>query len=457
MRYRIGVALVTVAITLAGCTGSDPVGNSTSSTTSAPAVIAAPETPTAIEVFEQVSPSIAFVETDIGTGSGILIEHNILLTAAHVVWPQRTVRVSFPGGGSTNSAQVIGTDLLADLAIVDVSNITGLPDPLPAGNGEELPIGSSVYMIGYPAEPERNPEPTISEGILSRIREWQSEGWTFLQSDAAVVGGQSGGALVDGDGNVIGVTNFQLATEYGISGSMSDVADRIEAMKESSVNSEIGDRLPPSGGTDASHQIRVAHFWDKQAFTFEVPLFTKVDISTNGDSDTAVEVMTIDGFSLTYADENEGGGEVATVRTSLLGPHLAVVTSWSTGEISDLVVGSTELTPWEDPDDGIVLTKPGQLHGNIDFPGDVDWFWLDLGDGQSATIEVDSVTVDAEIYIDSLDNAGDFSLAYDDNSGGGPFGTNPRLIFTAEEFGSYLVIVSDLARTGPGAYILTIE
>ena len=457
MRYRIGAALVALAIGLAACTSGDPTVAPTPSTKPAPAVTAAPQTPSAIDVFEKVSPSIAFVETDIGTGSGILIEHNILLTAAHVVWPQRTVRVSFPGGGSTDSAQVIGTDLLADLAIVDVSDITGLPDPLPAGNGEELPIGSSVYMIGYPAEPERNPEPTISEGILSRIREWRSEGWTFLQSDAAVVGGQSGGALVDADGNVIGVTNFQLATEYGISGSMSDVADRIEAMKTTDANAEIGDRLPPGGGTDESHQVQVAHFWDQQAFTFEVPLFTKVEVSTNGDADTAVELMTIDGFSLTYADENEGGGEVATARTSLLGPHLVVVTSWSTGEIEDLVIGSTELTPWDDPDDGIVLTKPVQLHGNIDFPGDVDWFWLDLGDGQSATIDVDSVTVDAEIYIDALDNAGEFSLAYDDNSGGGPFGTNPRLIFTAEEFGSYLVIVSDLARTGPGAYVLTVE
>jgi hypothetical protein len=457
VRYRIGMILAALVIGLTGCDGSDPAVESVPSTTTAPAVVAAPQAPTAIEVFEKVSPSIAFVETDIGTGSGILIEHNILLTAAHVVWPQRTVRVSFPGGGSTDSAQVIGTDLLADLALVDVSGVTDLPDPLPAGNGEELPIGSSVYMIGYPAEPERNPEPTISEGILSRVREWRSESWTFLQSDAAVVGGQSGGALVDAEGNVIGVTNFQLATEYGISGSMSDVAERIAAMKTTAVNPEIGDRLPPGGGTYESHQVRVAHFWDQQAFTFEVPLFTKVEVSTNGDTDTAVELMTIDGFSLTYADENEGGGEVATVRTSLLGPHLALVTSWSTGEISNLVVGSTELTPWDDPDDGIVLSKPGQLYGNIDFPGDVDWFWLDLGDGQSATIEVDSVTVDAEIYIDSLENVSDFSLAYDDNSGGGPFGTNPRLIFTAEDFGSYLVIVSDLSRTGPGAYLLTVE
>ena len=49
--------------------------------------------------------------------------------------------------------RVLGTDLFADLALVDVSSIPGLPAPVSLGDGEELPIGSTVYMIGYPAEP----------------------------------------------------------------------------------------------------------------------------------------------------------------------------------------------------------------------------------------------------------------------------------------------------------------
>lgn len=455
MSYRVAIALLVSALGLAACSGDSPAVATTAPTTAAPAV--SPETPDAVEVFKNVSPAIAFVETDIATGSGILIERDILLTAAHVVWPQRNVRVAFPGGGSTVAGQVIGTDLLADLALVDVSGISDQPDPVSLGNGEELPIGSTVYMVGYPAEPERNPEPTISEGILSRIREWRSEGWTFLQSDAAVVGGQSGGALVDADGNVIGVTNFQLATEYGISGSIADVNERIEAMKTDTDRSEIGDRLPPTSGADETHQVRVAHFWDQQVFVFEAPLFTEVEISTNGGADTAIEIMTIDGFPLAYADENTGGGETAVAQTSLLGPHLAVVTTFGAGEISELVVGSEALIPWDDPDDGLILEKPDKIYGNIDFPGDVDWYWLDLGDGQAITVEVDTVTVDPAIYIDSLDNPSEFTLAYDDDSGGGPFGTNPRLVFTAEEFGSYLIIVSDSLRTGPGAYVLTVE
>ncbi len=110
------------------------------------------------------------------------------------------MRVAFPNGESTDAGQVIGRDLIADLALVDIGDIVNQPEPATLGNGEDLPIGSTVYMVGYPAEPERSPVPTISQGILSRIREWPSQDWTFLQSDAAVVGGQSGGALVDATG-----------------------------------------------------------------------------------------------------------------------------------------------------------------------------------------------------------------------------------------------------------------
>ncbi len=456
MRFRVGAFLLALVMATTACTTNSQTATTAAATIAPrPSVSAAP--PDAIEVFEEVSPSIAFIETDIGTGSGILIESGLVLTAAHVVWPQRDVRVAFPGAGSTDAGRVVGTDLFADLALVDVSSIPGLPAPVSLGDGEDLPIGSTVYMIGYPAEPERNPEPTISQGILSRFREWRTEDWTFLQSDAAVVGGQSGGALVDAEGNVIGVTNFQLATEYGISGSISDVSDRIEAMKTETDRSEIGDRLPPESGAVATHRIQLAHFWDQQVFIFEAPLFTEVRISTTGDADTAIEIMTIDGYQLTYADENLDGGEIALAQTSLVGPHLALVTSFMNGQVSELVTGSEELIWWQDPDDGVVLSKPDRIFGNIDFPGDNDWFWIDLGDGQAVTITVDSVVADPAIYIDTPDNLSEFTLAFDDDSGGGPFGTNPRVVFTAEETGSYLVIVSDSLRTGPGAYVLTVE
>jgi hypothetical protein len=167
--------------------------------------------------------------------------------------------------------------------------------------------------------------------------------------------------------------------------------------------------------------------------------------------------MTLDGFDIAYADDNYEGGEIAVGQVILGGPHLAVITSFDTEPVKELVVGSVKMTPWDDPDDGQVLHKPDQIYGNLDFPGDVDWFRIELGRGQSVTLEVDTVTVDAALYIDSLDNDSEFSLGFDDDTAGGPFGTNPRLVYTAEDTKTYLVMVTDEYLSGPGAYALTVK
>ncbi len=167
---------------------------------------------------------------------------------------------------------------------------------------------------------------------------------------------------------MIGITNFQLATEYGISGSIADVSGRIEAMSNGTQQADLGDRLPPEFGADKTQWADLAHFWDQAVFTFEAPLFSEVEVSTNGDADTAIELMTIDGYELAYVDDNLGGGETVTGQVTYSGPQLAVITSFSADEVSELVTGSVEMTPWEDPDDGIVLHKPDELYGNLDFP-----------------------------------------------------------------------------------------
>ena len=58
--------------------------------------------------------------------------------------------------------------------------------------------------------------------------------------------------------------------------------------------------------------------------------------------------------------------------------------------------------------------------------------------------------------IDAPDGLG-YIQAIDDDSGGGLFGTNPRIVFTAREAGSFFVIVGDAGASGPGAYYLTVD
>lgn len=137
----------------------------------------APVTP--VEIFDQVSPAIAFIETRMGTGSGILIEGGYVVTNAHVVWPYEAARVVFPDGSEFTAVPLRGWDLLADIAVL--GPVDAPADAVALVDGEDLPIGSEVFLLGYPGEVEAFPKPTLSRGLLSRYREWEVIGITYLQ------------------------------------------------------------------------------------------------------------------------------------------------------------------------------------------------------------------------------------------------------------------------------------
>ena len=174
--------------------------------TPTPEPTATPGPLTSPQIFDKVSPSIAFIETVTGTGSGVLIDGGYVVTNAHVVWPFDTVRVVFPDGSEFHGVPVNGWDLLAGLAVL--GPIDAPTDTLALVDGESWPIGTDMFLIGYPGEVEEFPQPTIARGLLSRVREWESIGITYLQTDAPVIGGQSGGAAVSNMGEVIGISGL---------------------------------------------------------------------------------------------------------------------------------------------------------------------------------------------------------------------------------------------------------
>jgi hypothetical protein len=407
------------------------------------------------QVYERVSPSIAAISTDIAGGSGILIDSSTVLTAAHVVWPYQSVRVVFPNGTEIQDAPVVGADLFGDLALIDVSGEAKLPAPVEIGDGESIPLGRPVYLVGYPGESEAFPQPTITEGILSRTREWEGEEWTFLQSDTTVVGGQSGGALVDEDGLVVGITNFSFLEEFGLSGSLADASDVVEQMRSGAAPGDLADRLPPQGTGTEDHLLEFENVWQEHIFVFESPLYSDVSFDATSDADASLTFATIDGLEIATADETVEGEERIDDLISYAGPHVLRVENLSgSGEVR--LRSNVGLTPWPDPDDGRTLVRESTITGNIDYPGDFDYFRVDLGKGQAITIDVDAIAFDPLLMIDAPDGLG-YVQAIDDDSGGGLFGTNPRIVFTAREAGSFFVIVGDAAVSGPGAYRLTVD
>ncbi|MDE0169473.1 MAG: serine protease [bacterium] len=177
--------------------------------TSTPTVTTGPgEESSAEEVYERVAPSLAHIVNGgrTGAGSGILIDGGYIITNYHVVEPYNTVaRVMFPDGTEFRNVPVVGWEPWADFALLGPVDVP-IP-PLTLKDHGPVASGSELFLLGYPAEPDLyDPQPSITRGVLSRSYRESTTGLTVLRTDAATAGGQSGGAMVDALGKVVGVT-----------------------------------------------------------------------------------------------------------------------------------------------------------------------------------------------------------------------------------------------------------
>ncbi|MFI8511009.1 S1C family serine protease [Streptomyces sp. NPDC085460] len=151
-----------------------------------------------------------------GTGTGFVLDNRgHILTNNHVVDAASSsgdITVTF-SSGETASAKLIGKDAGYDLAVVQVTGVTGLR-PLPLGNSEDVRVGDPVVAIGAPFDLSN----TVTSGIISAKERPITAGGEkgdgsdvsyvdALQTDAPINPGNSGGPLLDGKGRVIGINS----------------------------------------------------------------------------------------------------------------------------------------------------------------------------------------------------------------------------------------------------------
>src|SRR4051794_41185259 len=144
-----------------------------------------------------------------GLGSGVVVTSDgYILTNNHVVDGADKIHVDMTDG-RTLEAKVIGTDKASDLALVKV-NATNLPIA-PLGNSDNAQVGDVVLAIGNPL----NVGQTVTMGIVSAKGRSTGAGdggyQDFLQTDAPINHGNSGGALVNTKGEVIGINAEMLS------------------------------------------------------------------------------------------------------------------------------------------------------------------------------------------------------------------------------------------------------
>jgi S1-C subfamily serine protease len=151
-----------------------------------------------------------------GQGSGFITRSDgIVLTNAHVVDGAAQVGVTLPDGRSF-SGKVLGADPLTDVAVVKVV-ATGLP-VAPLGDSSKVRPGEWAIAIGNPLGLDN----TVTAGIISAIQRTNAVGEgqrvPYLQTDAAVNPGNSGGPLINDRGHVIGInTAIRQAPGAGLS------------------------------------------------------------------------------------------------------------------------------------------------------------------------------------------------------------------------------------------------
>ena len=144
-------------------------------------------------------------------GSGFVIgADGYILTNAHVISNARAVEVAFPNG-VTLDAEIVGLDSVTDVALLKVDADSPLPS-VKIGDSDSIKIGEWVLAIGSPFGLDQ----TVTAGIISALgRRLPSEDFVpFIQTDAAVNPGNSGGPLMNLRGEVVGI-NSQIYSRTG--------------------------------------------------------------------------------------------------------------------------------------------------------------------------------------------------------------------------------------------------
>jgi len=179
------------------------------------------------DLYEKLSPAVVTIHTSSteglnqretnGLGTGIVIEADRIITAAHVVHTATTIKVKFKDGYTTD-AEIVTSIPASDVALL---RLIDPPDNITIAettDSNTVRVGEPVFVIGAPFGIEQ----TLSVGNLSgRINRGLMAGGapvSLLQTDTAINQGNSGGPLFNKDGKVIGIVSFILSKSGGFNG-----------------------------------------------------------------------------------------------------------------------------------------------------------------------------------------------------------------------------------------------
>ena len=160
----------------------------------------------------------------VGGGSGVVItDEGLIMTNHHVINNSAEVRVIFEDG-RLYEATIIGSDKLTDIGLIKISAANLVP--ISIGNSDKMLVGDLAVAIGHPLT--LGAAPTVTTGIVSALERRLDVGgdtmgsavtlFGLIQTDAPITRGSSGGALINKNGELIGITTAIATADVGAEG-----------------------------------------------------------------------------------------------------------------------------------------------------------------------------------------------------------------------------------------------
>lgn len=161
-------------------------------------------------IIENSVPSIISIRTDASRGTGFIIDKDgYVVTNAHVL-NYATIIEAITYDHEIIEATLVGYDLDFDIALLKIS---GTYDELEFGDSDDVQVGERVIAIGNPLGLGFS----VTQGIISGVhRTGPNELDVYIQTDAALNPGNSGGPLINQQGKVIGINNFKVGGAEGL-------------------------------------------------------------------------------------------------------------------------------------------------------------------------------------------------------------------------------------------------
>lgn len=156
-------------------------------------------------------------QTKFGLGTGFFIKENYIVTAYHVVGGAQKIIIQMDDGGTPFEAEFVYGDEFLDAAVIRVKDWEGFQKVhkvkyLKLASRNEIYSTKEVYSVGHPWGLSY----TVSKGIISsEMRRLEPNPKWFIQTDARIFQGNSGGPLLDSKGNVVGLNVMMIAKEGG--------------------------------------------------------------------------------------------------------------------------------------------------------------------------------------------------------------------------------------------------